>query len=227
MTIKYDIHLSAFEISRKSIIDFEILGFQRDEFANNTRCEITAYHGTYRGKDHLPNTDLWNKLCNVLEKDELFMGGLEEEEFDADSTMIFINSGMEIKPLLPAMITEQPRPNVYKACDIHINIDLGKSDPYILKCLEALEVASFDKPKDGRIHRVYTITTETLEDGQKAFSIIGNYLNGMMGIVGKMKLEKTTRFFRKPSNAYVLPLINKSNFQTWLKQFEAFYVREF
>lgn len=138
MSVKYDIHLSAFEISRESIKGFEQLGFQRDEFANNTRCEVTAYHATYRGKEHLPNTILWDKLCQILENDKTFSGGLEEEGFDADAIIFFSGSGNKIKPLLPAMQTEQPAHNVYKACDIHINIDIENSDPSCLQYLEAL-----------------------------------------------------------------------------------------
>ena len=194
MQVKYDIHLSAYEISRKAIEQFEFLGFQRDEFANNTRCEVTAYHGTYRGKEHLPNTDLWDNLCNILNKDVTFSGGLEEEEFEADGTIFFTGEGQQIKPLLPVLETEQPAPKVYKACDIHINIDLENSDIDCLKYLEALQVASFDKPKDGRVHRIYTITTDTLENGLKAFSIISEYLKDIKGLKGKMKLERPLVF---------------------------------
>lgn len=225
MTLKNDIHLSAYEISKEAIKDFEALGFQRDEFANNTRCEVTAYHGTYRGKEHLPSTKLWEKLCHILENDLSFSGGLEEEEFDADATILFNGSGQETKALLPAMETEQPAPSVYKACDIHINIDIENSDPSCLQYLEALQVASFDKPKDGKTHRIFTITTETLEDGHKAFSIISDYLKDIKGLNGKMKLEKTTRFLRKPSTAYSLPLTNKQAFKTWLKKLETAYAK--
>lgn len=225
MNLKYDIHLSAYSISQDTIKKFEQLGFQRDLFANNTRCEVTAYHGTYRGNEHLPNTDLWEKLCAILENDISFSGGLEEEEFDTDATINFSGSGVEVKPHLPAMETEQPAPNVYKACDIHINIDLENSDPECLKHLEALQVASFDKPKDSKIYRIFTITTETLEDGNKAFSIISDYLKGLKGIKGKIKIEKTTRFFRKPANAYSLPLTNSSSFQNWIKQIQFDYAK--
>lgn len=225
MNLKYDIHLSAYTISQDTIIKFEQLGFQRDQFANNTRCEVTAYHGTYRGNEHLPNTDLWEKLCSILENDTSFSGGLEEEEFDADATITFSGSGIEVKPLLPAMVTEQPAPNVYKACDIHINIDLENSDLECLKHLETLQVASFDKPKDGKVYRIFTITTETLEDGHKAFSIVSDYLKDLKGINGKMKLEKTTRFLRKPATAYSLPLTNKISFQNWIKQIKLDYAK--
>ena len=225
MQVKYDIHLSAYEISRKAIEQFELLGFQRDEFANNTRCEVTAYHGTYRGKEHLPNTDLWDKLCNILNEDITFSGGLEEEEFKADGTIFFTGEGQEVKPLLPAFETEQPEPKVYKACDIHINIDIENSDIECLKYLEALQVASFDKPKDGKVHRIYTITTDTLENGLKAFSIIREYLKDINGLKGKMKLEKTTRFLRKPETAYTLPLTNSQAFERWLEKLENQYAK--
>jgi hypothetical protein len=222
---KYDIHLSAYEISKAAIKDFETLGFQRDEFANNTRCEVTAYHGTYRGKEHLPNTDLWDSLCKILNEDVTFSGGLEEEEFKSDGTIFFTGEGQEVKPLLPALETEQPAPNIYKACDIHINIDVENSDSGCLEYLEALQVASFDKPKDGKVHRIYTITTDTLENGFKAFSIISEYLKDIKGLKGKMKLEKTTRFLRKPATAYTLPLTNQKSFENWLHKLENSYAQ--
>lgn len=224
MTLKYDIHLSAYEISREAIKKFETLGFQRDEFANNTRCEVTAYHGTYRGKEHLPSTALWNNLCQILEEDNSFSGGLEEEEFEANGTVFFNGLGQEVKPLLPALETEQPEPNVYKACDIHINIDVENSDLKCLDYLEALQIASFDKPKDGKIHRIYTITTDNLEDGYKAFEILSDYFKDIKGLCGKMKIETTTRFLRKPSTAYTLPLTNSQAFERWLKKIEKAYV---
>lgn len=223
--MKYDVHLSAYEISKEAIRKFEALGFKRDEFANNTRCEVTVYHGTYRGEEHLPNTNLWGNLCQILDSDKTFSGGLEEEEFDSNSTFHFNGSGIETKQLLPPMETGQPGRNVYKACDIHINIDIANSDSTCLKYLETLEVASFDKPKDGGINRIFTITTETMEDGLKAFSIFSDYLKDIKGLVGKIKLEKTTRFFRKPDNAYVLPLISKQKFQNWLKKIEFSHVK--
>lgn len=224
MQIKYDIHLSAYQISEESIQEFETLGFERDEFANNTRCEVTAYHGTYRGKEHLPNTNLWENLCSILKKDTNFSGGLEEEEFDAENSIFFTGVGQENKPLLPAIETVQPKSGIYKSCDIHISIDIENSDSNCLKYLEVLQIASFDKSKNGKIHRVYTITTETLENGQKAFAIISDYLKNVKGLVGKMKIEKTTRFLRKPETAYTLPLTNSQSFERWLKKLETIYV---
>lgn len=225
MNLKYDIHLSAYTISQKSIKEFEALGFQRDEFANNTRCEVTAYHGTYRGKEHLPQTDLWNTLCQILENDPTFSGGLEEEEFEPEKVLFFDGKGVEIKPLLPAMETIQPAPETYKACDIHINIDFENTDKDSLKYLESLQVASFDKPRDGKIHRIFTVTTESLEDGYETLSLLGDYLKDIKGLKGKMKLEKTTRFFRKPSNAYTLPLTNKVAFKDWSQKLNLAYAK--
>jgi hypothetical protein len=220
MNKKYDIHLSAYTISNKSIKAFEALGFQRDEFANNTRCEVTAYHGTYRGNEKLPNNDLWKKLSQILNSDIEFSGGLEEEEFDGDATIFFESDVIDNIEMLPKLETEQPEPNIYKACDIHINIDLGKSDTSALKYLECLEVASFDKPKNGKIHRIYTVTTETIEDGEKAFKILSDYLKRNNGLNGKIKLEKTTRFLRKPDTAYTLPYTSSKSFKNWLYKLE-------
>ncbi len=220
MNLKYDIHLSASQISQQTIEAIVQLGFQRDEFANNTRCETTAYHGTYRGLELLPNDSLWSNLCNILDNDPEFIGGLEEEEFDPTETLFFSGRESSFQNIFPKMLTEQPPPNVYKACDIHISIDLEKSNSANLKYLEALEVASFDKPKDGVIHRIFTVTCESIDDGRKAYLIIGDYIKSIGSLIGKMKYEKTVRFYRRPETAYTLPLTNKRSFQMWLNQLE-------
>ena len=223
MSLKYDLHLSAYEISKETIAEFENLGFQRDEFSNNTNCDITVYHGTYKGLNYQPGSEIWSTLCELLQNDDFFSGSLEEESFETESVAFFLGKGNEIKPTLPALKTKQPAPNTYKACDIHISIDLEDSRPTSISHLENLGVASFDRYKNGKMHRIYTITTETLEDGYKTFSIINDYLKDIKGIVGKMKLEKTTRHLRKPLNAPSLPLTNCQFFQEWLKKIEQIY----
>lgn len=220
---KYDLHLSAYQISNNSIKEFEKLGFCRDEFANNTRCEVTSYHGTYRGEKYSPNSAFWNQLYQILEGDYFFSGGLEEEEFDTDKILYF--DGLENigeNRILPPIYTEQPKANLYKACDIHISVDLEKSDLNSLQFLEALEIASFDKPKENKIFRIYTITTETLENGEKLFAILSTYLKQISCLVGKIKLERTTRFFRKPADAKTLPMVLSSSFDEWLNKLETY-----
>jgi hypothetical protein len=227
MDLKYDLHLSAYKISNESIAEFEKIGFKRDEFANNTRCEVTQYHGTYRGNELLPNDDLWEKLCQILDNDPKFSGGLEEESYNPNETITFEGKGIlgfDDEDYLPSMETQQPPPNVNKACDIHISINLEESNLDSLKYLEVLKVASFDKPRDEKIYRIFTITCETFEDGKVAFDIVKNYLQSIRGLCGKVKLERTTRFFRKPATAYTLPLTDKIAFQKWLKELEKVHV---
>ncbi|MFZ2890090.1 hypothetical protein, partial [Sulfuricurvum sp.] len=197
--LKYDVHLSAFEISRESITALEKIGFSRDEFTNNTRCERTAYHATYRGTNLVsPDNVLWDNICAILQSDSAFIGALEEEEIDEDEIICFQAKQYKEIALLPSFETKQPAPDQYKACDIHINIDLEKSDVNALKHLDILNVASFDKPIANKIHRIFTVTTDTLDNGYEVFAIIGNHLQQTEGLSGKMKFEKTTRHFRKP-----------------------------
>jgi hypothetical protein len=223
MKAKYDLHLSAYSISLISIRRLEELGFKRDEFANNTKCEATAYHGTFKGNDVLPSNPLWDKICDILNKDDDFSGGLEEEEYDEESIIHFssqkVNNNISLSPL-PIMYTEQPAIGRYKACDIHINIDLSQSALNSLKCLESLEVASFDRQEDNGVHRIFTITCETILDGLEAFSIIGNYLKCIPSLSGKIKIEKTTRFLRQPIAGTSLPLTSNTAFQDWKKRLE-------
>jgi hypothetical protein len=222
MAPKYDIHLSAYEIGPQTISDLEDLGFVRDEFANNTRCDATQYHGTYRGLAQLPDDSLWDQARESLNRDEIFSGGLEEEVFDEAEVQRF-NGGGKSLTMPPRMNIIQPPPNVYKACDLHINVDLAASTNEGLRYLEALQVASFDRPQNGAVHRVFTITFETYEDGLLAFDTLHKHLKEMRGLVGKMKLEKTVRFYRKPSNAPSLPLTTNHSFRYWLSEFDLTY----
>ena len=221
MKIEYDIHLSAYSVSPKTIKEVEKLGFSRDEFTNNTRCETTEYHGTFRGAVILPSNEIWEETCKLLSNDSDFSGGLEEEAFGKSDIVFFDNKNNVALPyILPPMVTMQPPPNTYKACDIHINIDITNSDNSCLQYLDALSIPSFDKPKNGNVHRIYSITCESLKEGRQVFNFMKTYLKTLPNLQGKMKFEKTTRFFRLPTNAVALPIINSTQLTEWFSNVE-------
>lgn len=216
---KYDLHLSAKGISRGTIETIEEMGFCRDLFANNTNCDTTTYHGTFRGRATLPNDDLWKSICAILDNDDKFAGTLEEEEYLSDRVVYFDNQtdSLVSMPQLGALGTSQPCKGEYKACDIHIGVDMDRTDQACIEFLEGLGVASFDKPKGNATYRIFTITTESLEDGHRMLQQLKVILDGFPRVVGKMKLEVTRRFFRKPSLVNTLPLSKKNDVDKWLK----------
>jgi hypothetical protein len=217
---KYDLHLSAKKISKSTIKAIEKLGFNRDVFANNRHCDTTMYHGTYRGNVVLPDKKIWKSICQLLNNDTYFEGTLEEEEYETDRVFYFENT-IDIsfqKQLLPKFITTQPLSGKYKACDIHIGVNLNKSSNDCINALEALATASFDKPKENSIYRIYTITTENIEDGYKICSFLKAYFSDGFSIQGKIKLEKTTRHYRKPSLVNTLPLVTTKEVNRWFKK---------
>ncbi len=223
MPKKYDIHLSAYSITRASIQQFENLGFERDLFANNTRCETTQYHATYRGKLNLPDDFLWVELCQILKEDKIFAGSLEEEIFETTAT-IHINSSVKIYEnivKLPKIQTTQPIFNEYKACDIHININTELTLPKTMEYIESLEVASFDREEDGQLHRIFTITCSTTADGILILNILKKYLENLQGLVGKIKMERTSRHLRLPLDSPQLPLTNSKMVKDWSEQIKA------
>lgn len=219
--LNYDIHLSAYSISKETIKKVEKLGFCRDEFTNNTRCETTEYHGTFRGDIVLPNDKIWEKICKVLSDDKKFSGGLEEEEFGKNDVVFFDNeTHNQSLNILPKMTTILPPPNTYKGCDIHISIDMTNSNLSCLDYLEALSIPCFDKPKNGNIYRIFSITCETVDEGRRVFEFMKTYLGTIPGLKGKMKFEKTTKFFRLPENAIALPLINSLYLSKWFSNID-------
>lgn len=216
MSLRYDLHLSAAHISPQTVRTVEKLGFVRDEFANNTRCLASDYHGTFRGPQRLPDDDLWRQACAALRSDPLFIGCLEEESIEPEHQRTLHGTGSAMPaPLPPIHLTDVPA-GEHKACDLHIGVNLTTSTPAALAQLEHLEIASFDKPTPEGIRRVYTITCATRDDGERMFTHLAQHLSQVPGLHGKMKLEMTTRYLRHPDDAPTLPLTTPAVVAAWL-----------
>jgi hypothetical protein len=216
---KYDLHLSAYAISQDTVREVESLGFRRDEFANNRRCDTTAYHGTYRGSETLPSDSLWARIKDTLGADNSFVGGLEEEEFFPQQTRFLKTSSCDAPVVRrQLLISEVPRAGNYKACDIHINVSISETSKEALEAIEAIGLASFDKPAaNGIVHRVFSATCETLDDGNALFDALLEWLNSLPELSAKVKFESTRRFMRLPADAPALPLVSHQNLQLWLE----------
>lgn len=221
MGLGWDIHLSAFRIAPATVKRIEHLGFARDEFANNTRCLASEYHGTYRGKRQLPDDGLWNETCQLLLADGIFRGCLEEESIDPRHQREMDGKGCLAPSLLPQLRHKEVPAGKQKACDLHIGVELGRSPPAAIEQLESLKIASFEKPIPDGIRRVYTITCETVEDGEKLFDVLQRHLSQVPDLRGKMKLERTTRCFRHPDDAPVLPLTTREMVSEWIASVSA------
>ncbi|NQZ85354.1 MAG: hypothetical protein HRU03_06560 [Nanoarchaeales archaeon] len=208
-----DIHISAKKIGALSVKKLNNLGFKRDEFVNNTKCEISEYHGTYEGNVKIPSLELWNEIVDILKLDKNFNGGLEEEIFnnetcrvlfENDCSLSFPNKFSKIK------IVKTPI-GIRKKCDIHININLSKSSIQSVEFLDCLEITSFERMLDDEIHKIYTVTLDDSKKGFELFEILKKYLLCVPGLYGKMKFEICSNFYRFPDSAYVLPIV-ETNF---------------
>lgn len=211
----FDIHLSAGNMSRATVLAVEALGFVRDEFANNTRCVAVAYHATYRGPSSLPDDELWRKCCDALQADEGFSGCLEEESISDHHRRTLSRHSGEPSPLLPPIHFITVPAGEHKACDLHISVSLDRSTKSAIKQLESLELVSFEKPSAEGVRRVYTATCQAWEDGERLFAVLGQHLDRIPGLHGKMKLEKTIRFLRHPQDAVALPLLTPKAAKRW------------
>ncbi len=222
---KFDLHLSAYDIAFSTVTALEKLGFVRDEFANNRYCDTTAYHGSFPNWE--PNSELYLRIKDLLFNDSVFNGGLEEEVTlpwnRAKLTNVSDIRNEKTEVQLIEMLQEMPPTKSnsicpagrHKTCDIHINVDWQYSYDVSKKAIDSLKLISFDKPHDkddvGRSNfdRIYTMTFESLCEGISVFNGLAKTItpeNGF-GIQGKIKLEMTTRIFRKPCDGQMLPII--------------------
>jgi hypothetical protein len=228
---KYDLHLSAYAIKPETIKQLGEFGFTRDEFANNRYCDTTAYHGSFHGWQ--ADNDKWDEVATILSNDETFNGGLEEEialpdfrkelSFEPSPTFIVEDYvSLVLKAIFPQKKAVPCPIGKKKACDIHINVDWQYTVDAVKKVFNELGVVSFDRPTTNSegFNRIYTLTFEDLSEGVTCFDTITTIIDrmntkgtadtvGILGFVGKIKLEITTRIYRQPLDGILLPLILK------------------
>ncbi len=215
---EYDMHLAALEISRETVAKLNDNGFKRDDFANLTYCHTGDYHGTYRAAAQLPNKDLWDRICSLLDADEGFSGYLEEELCEEEWREPLGGGGSSSSAYLPAMTMITCPVGRRKACDIHMAVFLDSTSDSAVEYMNRLKAPSVDRPGPEGIRRVYTITCESLADGQRLFRELYRHLSIVPGLYGRMKLEVTTRHYRKPADAMTLPLATKDAIASWLAE---------
>jgi hypothetical protein len=218
MGIGYDMHLSAALISQSTIARLNQIGFVRDEFVNLTFCHTGEYHATYRGSNPLPDDDLWDNICFLLESDERFSGYLEEEANESVYRRKLLGTGFVMPEFLPPIRLVECPAGVQKLCDIHIGISLSHSAESAIEYLKRLELSSVDKPSPDGIRRVYTLTCESLKDGERLYLWLGQHLSTLPGLRGTIKLEKISKHFRKPENATTLPIATLKAVSQWFAE---------
>ena len=213
---KHDLHLSALSISRATCDQLEEIGFVRDQFANNRLCVASAYHGTYAGQRTIPDEGFWRQLCQLLLSDTHFAGHLEEER-TARRELISVSS---VEPRTKARLlpfTLEPVPcGRYKACDIHLGVELSASSRESIETLEALGMISFERYGGNGVRRVYTVTCESDDDGHALYEKLCGIVKGQLGFVGKIKLEMISRYLRYPSDVDGLPIVSRESVARWL-----------
>ena len=218
MTIWMDTHLSAEAISAETIAQLESLGFKEDFFRNNRNSRPPHYHASY--KEHLPeaNDEMWENALALLKSDSSFRGCLEEEAFsdelryELDTRTLTIEGTEYIHPF----VLEICKPGEHKACDIHINIDLELTSLEGLKKLQEFNFISFEREITGKMRRIHSLTFENFGQGKEVFEKLYVLLKQIPGLVGKMKLEKVTRFMVHPTGAEQLPIVRDAFARSWL-----------
>ncbi len=220
--MEIDIHLSAEEISKTSIEKLISLGFVRDVFTNNRRCEATAFHASYFKHLYEFNDALWESTIKILKNDTSFRGCLEEEYFDTNSRCEFdgnsVTSDIKVIPFELARV-EIGR---HKACDIHVSIDFNQSTESAKSTIESFKMISFDRPLDHGFKRVYSLTFEKESDGTQAFDLLKSIFTTIPGLVGKMKIEMINRFYVQPESAIQLPIVRHESLNKWLSNYRKY-----
>lgn len=217
----YDLHLAAARISQETVKKLLQGGFERDEFANLTYCHTGDFHGTFRGTIPLPNKDLWDKICSLLADDETFSGYMEEEMTSDVWRKELTGARGDAPDYLPPVQMITCPAGRRKACDIHMSIFLDSSSTEAIEFMRRLEVASVDRPGPEGVRRVYTITCESLADGRQLFKSLYKHLSVVSNLRGRMKLEVTTKHYRKPEDAMTLPLVTSEGVAAWFDECEA------
>lgn len=213
---EYDVHLAASSISPVTVRSLHEVGFKRDAFANNTRCQASAFHGTYRGNRALPDDGMWNETCRLLLSDPTFAGSLEEEYVEDRFVQYFDGAFGGKTPTLKRIGITQIAPKEHKACDIHIGINLDKSSTNAVQSVENLNVAYFERQADDGLRRIYSITCEAKEDGIILFERLATLLAHIPNLHGRIKLEFTSRWLRYPDDAVALPITTTDAVRRWL-----------
>ncbi len=218
MNTQIDMHLSAEAIGLETIVRLEGLGFKKDFFQNNRNSKPPHYHASYRHHFREPNDELWQSAVDLLRSDPGFRGCLEEEEFSDGLRYHFDTRSLTggSKEVIRPFALETCKPGEHKACDIHINVDLEQTSSEGLKELEKFNFISFEREVDGVLRRVYSLTFEHIDRGKEVFESLRNRFEQIPGLVGKMKLEKVTRFMVHPIGAEQLPIVRDAFVQSWL-----------
>ena len=214
-------HLAANSVSRDTVAKLFENGFRRDEFANLTYCHTGDYHGTFRGDVQLPSRELWDRICSLLEADPTFSGYLEEELCDPDWRRNLNGEGFDSTSDLPSIKMVPCPAGRRKACDIHMAVFLDISAASAIDYIGQLGCSSVDRPGPEGIRRVYTITCESLADGRRLFNALYSQLSELPGLHGRMKLEVTTRHYRKPIDATTLPIATSDIVEAWFADCES------
>lgn len=215
---QFDMHLSAEHISREVVAILEKSGFTQDYFRNNRNSEPPHYHASYRMHLNKPENALWESTVALLTGDPNFRGCLEEEMFsdtlryEFDTHAVVCPSPLSFKPFVLSMCAV----GEHKACDIHINIDLERTHQMALAEMERFNFISFEREVRGNMRRIYSLTFEDLEFGDRVFRKLYGILKCIPSLVGKMKLEKVTRFLVYPNDANQLPIVRNQDAQKWL-----------
>ncbi|TWU54795.1 hypothetical protein Poly51_35140 [Rubripirellula tenax] len=90
-----------------------------------------------------------------------------------------------------------------------------------VESIEATGIPSVDRPPEGKVKRIYTLTCLTLDDGRKVFDLFRDHLAGFPGFVGKLMFEVTTRHLRNPDDADVLPIMLSDDVAAFLSEYGA------
>ncbi len=212
----FDIHLSAKSIADATREILEASGFIQDFFRNNRNSEPPHYHASLKMHLGTPDNVLWNNTKAILLGDPEFCGCLEEEEFQLQEKIETCGIDESACGDIPAFALDTCKPGEHKACDIHININLEESAPSALMKMERFNFISFEREVGGTMRRIYSLTFEDLELGGQVFRKLYNMLVYVPHLVGKMKLEKVTRFLVYPNTADQLPIVRNQTARKWL-----------
>jgi hypothetical protein len=215
-----DLHLSGYQISRHIIPLLEELGFVRDKFYGNTRCDAQAYHATYQGHQSGIKS-VYESVVAILKTDPNFEGDLElEQRSGVNLKYIKTTDGtiVELNPLQTHLLEA----GEYKCGDIHVAINLENTSKEALEAFDKMGLCSFDREKEVgdryQVHRIYTATFKSAESGIQLLRFVTYWLRTLPNADIKIRLEMIEKAHRQPEDARCLPCIDSDVINRWIME---------
>jgi hypothetical protein len=214
MTIKYEIHVNAYEIGDEVRSELLDLGFYEDDFIQDGLTHAPPNHFTSILYDDPSGIrDIWKPALEMVKADSEFQGYIESETVPLEYRSQYEGGKFEDIvpfPFAPSLNPLELGPGRFKASDIHIERDLHLPRDGLDQLLLDHNFYEVHWQGENEAERIYTLQSEWFGDAKLAYAKLKDYFDQVGGIK-QLDLEITTDFHRKPEGFPVAKVIPKGH----------------